>query len=193
MERASSPPRRLPSLNERLAPAVRVARYAESVMQIADSAPLPFAPQPKPARAPRLVAKQASRLSRREALKKASAKKQRTEYGARNSTPKWGDAKDRCRIRFNYRCAFAGTKRCDTPTLGLTPHHWDRTVGAGGDNRDENLILLCASCHDKAHAGHLDRTTIWWRLIDLGHIACLDAEALDQYDEAVSRFNGRAG
>jgi hypothetical protein len=150
----------------------RVARYAGDVMQVASPA-LPFNPQPKTPRTPRLVAKQASRLSRREALKKASAKKQRTDYGARNGTPKWGDAKARCRIRFHHRCAFAGTKRCLSPTLGLTPHHWDRTVGAGGDNRDENLILLCASCHDKAHAGHLDRETIWFRLVELGVVTGL--------------------
>lgn len=150
-------------------------------------------PAPKPLRTPRLLAKQASRLTRRAAMRRASANKQRTDYGARNGTPKWGDAKDRCRIRFHSRCAFAGTARCSTPTLGLTPHHWQRTVGAGGDNRDENLVLLCAACHEAAHAGHLDRTAIWWRLIDLGHIACLDAEELDTYDAALSRFDGRAG
>lgn len=128
-------------------------------------------PSPLFLKAALLLEKEQAKRQRAVERQKASRQKQKTEYGARNGTAKWGTTKRAVALRFHGRCLFAGTSRCSTPQLGLVVHHWQRTVGAGGDNSPEGLALLCSFCHAAAHDGHLSRADIRARLVVLGHIA----------------------
>lgn len=49
-------------------------------------------------------------------------------------------------------------ERCKNPVFG-GPHHI-KSRGAGGDDIRENLISLCAECHQKAHGGNISRQTL---------------------------------
>jgi hypothetical protein len=113
----------------------------------------------KPSRAARLLAKAVTRKERREFLRKKSAGKQKRGYGGSN----WPAAKAACLKRDGGRCIF----RCLTQHIGVTVHHWQRTVGAGGKNDLTNLVVLCAIHHDHAHIGGLSKDEIRDRLVSL--------------------------
>jgi hypothetical protein len=53
------------------------------------------------------------------------------------------------------RCAFCG----ETSISTLEIHHID-PLETGGSDAPENLILLCASCHDKVEVGQIRHTAV---------------------------------
>lgn len=135
-------------------------------------------PAPKPSRTLRKTMEFARRLSRRQALARASEKKRRTTYGGSD----WPLAKERCLKRDGYRCVFnerglpcPGNEFL--PWLGVEVHHWQRTVGAGGKNALTNLVTLCVGCHEAAHAGVISRDRIRQRLIVLYGPSAVDQPA----------------
>lgn len=160
----------------RVSPAeVRVPCLADDVMEIASSV-LPFAPQPKPARAPRLQAKQASRLTRREALQRASKARQRTTYGGSD----WPAFKAHILARDGRRCVVCRDR------LGLTVHHL-RTVGSGGRNVDSNAASVCAACHDSLHSnGRVNRRQLQ-AILSERHGYVYDSEQLGNDESGLER------
>ena len=49
---------------------------------------------------------------------------------------------------------------CGRADMGLQVHHVV-SKGSGGPDARENLITLCRLCHLRAHAGEIDKATLW--------------------------------
>lgn len=59
-------------------------------------------------------------------------------------TPHWQEVRQGARLRAQYRCQV-----CNSSDGQLHVHH--RTYENRGDERPEDVILLCATCHDLFH------------------------------------------
>ena len=46
---------------------------------------------------------------------------------------------------------------------GKVNMHHIKPLSAGGDNSDGNLILLCKTCHKKAHKNGMNKSFIFWQ------------------------------
>jgi hypothetical protein len=147
----------------------------------------------KPSRAERLYAKDLEKKVQRLTKQRANARRRMENYGARNGTPKRADAKRDALIRFQHRCLFAGTSRCETPRWRLEMHHWQRTVGAGATNAPEEVLIACAFCHSRIHDGSISREDVRKRLIDLGHITQLLEEETEAIQESLTELVERRG
>jgi 5-methylcytosine-specific restriction endonuclease McrA len=122
-----------------------------------------FTAVPKPARADRILAKAEQQEKRRMRLSRLSRQKQRTSYGTDRTAPvqeTWPQFKRRILARDGHRCLF----RCGTQNVGVTVHHWPRTVGAGQKNDEWACLALCSACHDDAHSGRLHKQAIALRM-----------------------------
>jgi 5-methylcytosine-specific restriction endonuclease McrA len=57
-------------------------------------------------------------------------------------------------------CGWKGTPNVDGRLSGLQVHHKDGWHHRPEDHRDENVVVVCAPCHDKRHgnSGRASRT-----------------------------------
>lgn len=69
----------------------------------------------------------------------------------------WKGIRENALARANYKCQGPGCKKIQLPAKDLDIHHisYDRV---GGFEKDEDLMVLCASCHRKANQKR-DRNT----------------------------------
>jgi 5-methylcytosine-specific restriction endonuclease McrA len=65
-------------------------------------------------------------------------------------TPRVVDKKSKERIGAIGYCEVCGSSY-------LLEKHHVKTVGSGGPDSDDNLILLCFICHRKAHDGNISK------------------------------------
>jgi len=65
-------------------------------------------------------------------------------YAEYLKTPHWDDTRKRALKRAHYKCQL-----CNTGNKSLQVHH--RTYENRGDERNADLIVLCADCHCKFH------------------------------------------
>lgn len=73
----------------------------------------------------------------------------------------WEIQRKKCYERDNYKCQICGVKCVGRRDIGgnskrlIQAHHIEK-YESGGNNRLENLVTLCASCHKKLHEGEIN-------------------------------------
>lgn len=72
--------------------------------------------------------------------------KNKAEYQAYLNSPKWQAIRKRLYRKYEYRCDLCGSPK------NLNVHHI--TYENLGEEKDEDLTVLCQKCHSKLHDGN---------------------------------------
>ena len=84
--------------------------------------------------------------------------KNKEDYKAYLNSPKWQATRKRLYREYEYRCAMCGSPK------NLQVHHI--TYENIGEEKDEDLTVLCRECHTGLHAGKtfFDHLCIAWEM-----------------------------
>lgn len=87
--------------------------------------------------------------------------KNKAEYQAYLNSPRWQAIRKRLYREYEYKCAMCGS------SINLNVHHI--TYENLGEEKDEDLTVLCQQCHSDIHGKHTffdDLCIAWNRLFD---------------------------